>query len=163
MYANEDIYTGTSDPNVNINPKITGAFYINKTTAKLFVCTDNTFNNNIWKICNPDITIPDPPMVFGHDYKIVNRYYGNTRYRNTTGYPMLGFVYGHSSYQAGDGTTNYTVRLFIETSKNTNIILTISGRNDVKMFIILPNMAWQYRQYGGYNPPTSVIMYEYSK
>lgn len=52
MYANEDIYTGTSDPSTNINPKILGAFYINTKTAKLFVCTDNTFNKNVWVLAN---------------------------------------------------------------------------------------------------------------
>lgn len=61
MYANEDIYTGSTDPTNKINPKIVGAFYINTKTAKLFVCTDNTFNKNIWKICNPDIVIPEIP------------------------------------------------------------------------------------------------------
>lgn len=61
MYANEDIYSGPVDPTNRINPKIVGAFYINTTTAKLFVCTNNTINNNTWKICNPDIKIPEIP------------------------------------------------------------------------------------------------------
>lgn len=58
MFANEDIYTGTTNPTSTINPKITGAFYINKKTAKLFVCKDNTLNKNIWEMCNPDVVIP---------------------------------------------------------------------------------------------------------
>ena len=62
MYANEDIYSGPNNPTANINPKIIGAFYINTQTAKLFVCTDNTINNNTWKICTPDVEIPEIPI-----------------------------------------------------------------------------------------------------
>ena len=63
MYANDDIYSGPNDPTDNINPKIIGAFYINTQTAKLFVCTDNTINRNVWKICNPDVEIPEIPEI----------------------------------------------------------------------------------------------------
>ena len=63
MLTNEDIYTGVTDPSPTVNPKIIGAFYINTQTAKLFVCTDNTINRNVWKICNPDVEIPEMPEI----------------------------------------------------------------------------------------------------
>ena len=94
MFANEDIYTGTADPTSTINPKITGAFYINKKTAKLFVCKDNTLNKNIWEMCNPDIDIASHIQSYLNKYymwpksftwhNIKNSFKFDTIYRNTT-------------------------------------------------------------------------------
>lgn len=94
MFANEDIYTGTTDPTTTINPKITGAFYINKKTAKLFVCKDNTLNKNIWEMCNPDIDVASHIQSYLNKYymwsksftwyNIKNSFKFDTTYRNTT-------------------------------------------------------------------------------
>lgn len=99
MYANDDIYSGPTDPTNKINPKIIGAFYINTTTAKLFVCTNNTINNNTWKICNPDIKMPEipppTPMVFttyNYGYigsgNVIGPYKPGITYTNTDNKPV---------------------------------------------------------------------------
>lgn len=108
MYANDDIYTGSTDPTNKINPKIIGAFYINTKTAKLFVCTDNTINNNTWKICNPDIKIPEipppTPMVFTtckHYTLSDGPYKHNIAYTNTYNVPMC-IIYYSTNYSFYD-------------------------------------------------------------
>lgn len=112
MYANDDIYSGPTDPTNKINPKIVGAFYINTTTAKLFVCTNNTINNNVWKICNPDVKIPEipppTPMLFTtcERYTWSNGPYAiNVTYTNTDSKPMMIIVaapfYGGGSNDVG--------------------------------------------------------------
>lgn len=99
MYTNDDIYTGSVDPNNRINPKILGAFYINTKTAKLFVCTDNTFNKNVWKMCNPDIKMPEiPPSVFTtcNSYSVNNGPYKNrVTYTNTENKPICIILYAN--------------------------------------------------------------------
>ena len=39
----------TSDPTISTNPSATGHIWENKTTGKLFICTDATVGFNIWK------------------------------------------------------------------------------------------------------------------
>lgn len=104
MYANEDIYSGPNDPTANINPKIIGAFYINTQTAKLFVCTDNTINNNTWKMCNPDVEIPEIPIPKFKTSVITtinpfNYIIERTWYHNTT--DEIWFISSDSSYMHG--------------------------------------------------------------
>lgn len=90
MYANDDIYTGPTDPTKTINPKIIGAFYINTKTAKLFVCIDNTFNKNVWEMCNPDVVMPDIPSTFtGTLVDCTNSRHNNVWYRNSYNKPIL--------------------------------------------------------------------------
>lgn len=43
-----DIYTGSTDPTANVNPKKKGALYINNTLGETWVCIDNTKDNNKW-------------------------------------------------------------------------------------------------------------------
>lgn len=97
MYANDDIYSGPTDPTKTINPKIIGAFYINVKTAKLFVCTDNTFNKNVWKMCNPDIVIPPPAPLYFNTFKHYTLsdgpYKYNIVYTNTYNVPMCIIYY----------------------------------------------------------------------
>ena len=57
MLANNDIYTGSTNPTANVNPKTLGSLYINYNTGKMFVCKDNTLNKNVWLLCNPDIPV----------------------------------------------------------------------------------------------------------
>lgn len=105
MYANDDIYNGPNDPTDNINPKIIGAFYINTQTAKLFVCTDNTINNNTWKICNPDVEIPEIPEIPIPKFNTsaittknpLNHIMENTWYHNTTN--EIWFISSNSNYE----------------------------------------------------------------
>ena len=37
-----------SDPTYNVNPADTGAEWHNTTSGQIFICTDNTANENIW-------------------------------------------------------------------------------------------------------------------
>ena len=103
MLSNEDIYTGPNDPTATINPKIIGAFYINTKTAKLFICTNNSINKNIWTICNPDIKIPDPVMTFDSNWKykkysLIKQL--NYVYTNNNKYPSWALFYsGRLKYQ----------------------------------------------------------------
>jgi hypothetical protein len=111
MYANEDIYSGPNDPSTNINPKIIGAFYINTKTAKLFVCTDNTNNRNVWKICNPDIKMPEIPKPDGLGYnqkykELKNKY--NIWYTNNSVRPI--YVICFPYIQSGRATHFIDVR-----------------------------------------------------
>lgn len=48
MLANEDIYVESTPPNPNVNPKIVGAYWINKNDGNCYVCKDNSFNKNVW-------------------------------------------------------------------------------------------------------------------
>lgn len=48
MLANEDIYVESTPPNLNVNPKIVGAYWINKNDGNCYVCKDNSFNKNVW-------------------------------------------------------------------------------------------------------------------
>lgn len=48
MLANEDIYVESTYPNPNVNPKIVGAYWINKNDGTCYVCKDNSFNKNVW-------------------------------------------------------------------------------------------------------------------
>jgi len=42
-YNNKD-----TDPSISINPTNTGATWKNKVTGEIFICTDNTADNNVW-------------------------------------------------------------------------------------------------------------------
>lgn len=148
MYANDDIYSGPTDPTNKINPKIVGAFYINTTTAKLFVCTNNTINNNIWKMCNPDVKIPEIPKIpdlpFTHNYKpFANKYRPAVIYTNTTGYPI------HLSYFDGmerDGSGAYIQDI------TNNIYLSVNTGatyGDIVSAIILPNIKFRCYRWDG--------------
>lgn len=100
MFANEDIYTGKTEPTATINPKIIGAFYINTSNATIYICTDNTLNKNkwvrsgytldeIWGFINPKLPKPQD-MAFGDTYIISNTIYSfNIKYKNTTNYPIM--------------------------------------------------------------------------
>lgn len=93
MITQEDIYSKPTDPTTTINPKIVGAFYINTKTAKLFVCTDNTINKNVWKMCNPDVVMPDIPDIpstfTGTLVDCTNSRRNNVWYRNTYNKPIF--------------------------------------------------------------------------
>lgn len=100
MFANEDIYTGKTEPAATINPKIIGAFYINTSNATIYICIDNTLNKNkwvrsgytldeIWDFINPKLPKPQD-MPFGDTYIISNTIYSfNIKYKNTTNYPIM--------------------------------------------------------------------------
>lgn len=155
MLANEGIYTGSIDPTSTINPKILGSFYINTKTAKLFVCTDNTFNNNIWKICNPDIKIPEPDVLLGPKYR---RYTfkdfsikHGVWYKNTTKYPI--FLTGITTYYdrpngaAGDGfgrttVTNFSFNIYV--ADKPMPIRVPDKYNPLGRFVINPELLTVY-------------------
>ena len=119
MYANEDIYSGPNNPTANINPKIIGAFYINTQTAKLFVCTDNTINNNTWKICNPDVKIPEIPIPKFKTSVIttmnpLNYIAEDVWYHNTT--DEIWFISSNSSDMYGKVSVAHTSDAFADSS-----------------------------------------------
>ena len=70
MLANEDIYTGSIDPTPTVNPKTLGALYINYATGKMWVCADNTLNNNRWVWLNPPPK--EPEVTFGENYEWID-------------------------------------------------------------------------------------------
>jgi len=43
-----DATVSTSDPTTNTNPSATGHIWVNKTSGEVYVCTDNTTDDNIW-------------------------------------------------------------------------------------------------------------------
>lgn len=149
MYANEDIYSGPNDPTANINPKIIGAFYINTKTAKLFVCTDNTFNKNVWSICNPDIKLPKiPEMPFNSKYKAFeNKYKPYITYTNTTGYPMYisynGFAWGAEN-DVNSGS-------YIKDVTNNILLSSYAGGTygDIVCAIIIPGIQFMCGRWDG--------------
>lgn len=92
MITQEDIYSKPTDPTGTINPKTVGAFYINTKTAKLFVCTDNTINKNVWKMCNPDVVIPkyEPDgLGYNQTYTTNNNPKVGVWYKNNTTRPIF--------------------------------------------------------------------------
>lgn len=145
MYANEDIYSGPTDPTTNINPKIIGAFYINTKTAKLFVCTDNTNNNNVWKICNPDIEIPEipeiPEMPFSSKYRaFYNRLKPYVIYTSDPKFPMF------LSYNGTTTGSNERHGSYIKDVTNNVILSEFYGGNygDIVCAIIKPGIQFMF-------------------
>ena len=120
MLTNEDIYTGITDPSPTVNPKIIGAFYINTQTAKLFVCTDNTINRNVWKMCNPDVEIPEIPEIPIPQFKTsviatmnpLNYIVEEVWYHNTT--DEIWFISSNSSDMYGGVSVAHTSDAFAD-------------------------------------------------
>ena len=55
--------SGSSDPTVSTNPSAVGARHINTTSGEMFVCTDITAGENVWKgQLGTDVA---PPKYFG--------------------------------------------------------------------------------------------------
>ena len=172
MLANEDIYTGSIDPTSTINPKLLGSFYINTKTAKLFVCTDNTFNNNIWKICNPDIKIPDPDTFLGPKYKKYSlkefSIKNNVWYHNTTKYPILLTgksypIYNYGSGGAGSGQPGKTTSAFQYTVYIAHKPMPLTISNGLSANIINPELfsalSVDYKYGGSITVPVGYYYY----
>ena len=112
MFANEDIYTGKTEPTATINPKIIGAFYINTSNATIYICKDNTLNKNkwvrsgytldeIWDYINPKLP-KQQDMAFGDTYILDSTSYKcGIKYKNTTGYPMMLHHHGTANGESG--------------------------------------------------------------
>lgn len=43
------VIEGSSDPVTSLNPSEVGIYYLNTSSGELFVCIDNTSNDNVWK------------------------------------------------------------------------------------------------------------------
>ena len=46
--TSSDIYTGTTDPTTNVNPKKIGSLWVNSATGDIWVCNSNMTNKNKW-------------------------------------------------------------------------------------------------------------------
>lgn len=51
--TNEDLYTSETNPTNTVNPKKKGALWTNNTTGRVYTCTNNTLNANVWTVLNP--------------------------------------------------------------------------------------------------------------
>lgn len=48
MLSESDLYNSNTPPDVKVNPKSLGAMWINYTNGKHYICSNNTFNKNVW-------------------------------------------------------------------------------------------------------------------
>jgi len=44
-------YTNIGNPTISVNPPVTPATWLNKTSGEIFVCVDNTSGENFWRGC----------------------------------------------------------------------------------------------------------------
>ena len=115
-----DIYTDDAVPSNSVNPKKLGSIYVDYKKNKLYICSNNSNNKNVWSIVNPDIVIPEP-LKYGLKYEVASfytfvhgKYTGitiqpNTKYNNPDNSGEVWFIivndgidnfetYGHPNY-----------------------------------------------------------------
>ena len=160
MFANEDIYTGKTEPTATINPKIIGAFYINTSNATIYICIDNTLNKNkwvrsgytleeIWDFINPKLP-KQQDIAFGDTYIISNTIYNfNIKYKNTTGYPIMLYLCGGSARTDGLEAGSVVLTQWDLSGKQYEMMTGGASYGDTIEWIILPN--YSFRAYTTYD------------
>lgn len=150
MLANDDIYTGKTEPTATINPKIIGAFYINTSNATIYICIDNTLNKNkwvrsgytldeIWGFINPKLP-KQQDMAFGDTYILdITSYKCGIKYKNTTGYPMMLHTHGTGAGEGGSCTFE------LWEPDGTFILIGSGGASygDDMQWIVAPNQSFR--------------------
>lgn len=91
VIQNGNYFLHNTNPDARVNPSQVGAIWVNYTTAKQYVCQDNTLNKNKWVIMNPDVVVPNNSI--STDQKLVRMYSWNRQlnvnYLNDTGRPII--------------------------------------------------------------------------
>ena len=68
-----DIYTDDVVPSSSVNPKKLGSLWVDYKKNKLYICSNNSNNKNVWSIANPDIVIPEP-LKYELKYEVASFY-----------------------------------------------------------------------------------------
>lgn len=110
-----DIYTDDVVPSASVNPKKLGSLWVDYKKNKLYVCSNNSNNKNVWDVINPDIVIPEP-LKYRLKYDVASFYtfvpsskysgmtiQGNTKYNNADNSGEVWFIV------VNDGKDNYEI------------------------------------------------------
>lgn len=113
-----DIYTDDVIPSASINPKKLGSLWVDYKKNKLYICSSNSNNKNVWSIANPDIVIPEP-LKYRLKMDVKSAYhrgpvkaYGvsivpNTNYINSPDSGELWLIYENNSYYRSSGIVTF--------------------------------------------------------